>query len=314
MIEDPFERSSEIESALIEMEKVYSVFDLLYEIWEPTYSETRNLQLILNFLSKYTVNQPNIHCMDKARKMKHVITELKSLWSQSGVVRKVYHKKDLHGFIDSISTASLTSDLLKDFLPEESFNEWLHNYKKYLKDTVTNNELNMPTTSKTIDHGTASDCQNNETSSSSVPQVDFQPATAGPNITNNETETKEKETGAFNALFSSIFQKDEANARISQFIKQSENGQQFTLSTPGETASDCKVVRLAVFDVKDVTKSKERDWMTSAKLRSQFLTSMTDNKWQLLNQLFCLVTTELNKIPGAKPELKPYNQAGTSNN
>lgn len=136
------------------------------------------------------------------------------------------------------------------------------------------------------------------------------------NCENNEVKTMEKE-GGLDALFDlSFFQKEGQDTQMSQFItKKSDNGQLFTMKIPGETRSGCQLVRLDLYDVRDVSKKDKRHWWKCAKLRSQFLlsSSSADRKQQLLRQLLDCTTNDLKKLPGVKRESRsPNYDAGTS--
>lgn len=103
-----------------------------------------------------------------------------------------------------------------------------------------------------------------------------------------------------------------------QYItKKSENGQLFTLKSPGEIGSDCQLVRLYLYDVKAISKKDKRYWWKCAKLRSQFLTStsLTDCKQQLLRRLLDYAANELKKILDVKRESRTFNyEVSTSSN
>ena len=87
------------------------------------------------------------------------------------------------------------------------------------------------------------------------------------------------------------------------------------MKTPAEIDSNSQLVRLDMYDVKDILKKDKRQWWKSAKLRSQFLTSSSsvDRKHQLLRQLLDCTANQFKKLPGAKKESRSTNyDAGPS--
>jgi len=81
-------------------------------------------------------------------------------------------------------------------------------------------------------------------------------------------------------LFDSTMEK--SNEYISQHVVKMDNGRSFTLKTPGKIGH--KMVRIILYDVKDISHKDKHNWWRHAKL-TQFLNSRNDRKQQLLRQL-----------------------------
>lgn len=92
--------------------------------------------------------------------------------------------------------------------------------------------------------------------------------------------------------------------RISQFIAKLENGRSFTARSPGEIGA--KLIRLNVYDVKDIAKRDQRIWWKHAKFRAQFLCSSerADRKMRILRELLDEAANDLRRIPGVRTEAR----------
>lgn len=106
-----------------------------------------------------------------------------------------------------------------------------------------------------------------------------------------------------NGLFNvSNFKEEEADGRLPQYIAKLENGRFHTVRTPGEVGHS--LVRLDMYDVREISKKEKRDWWKYANLRTQFLmSSPTDSKQQLVKQLLDLAADDLSGVPGLRKEV-----------
>jgi len=101
---------------------------------------------------------------------------------------------------------------------------------------------------------------------------------------------------------------DKSNGRISQHLVKLDNGRLFTLKTPGEVG--LQMIRLNLYDVKDISHKGKRNWWKYAKVRTQFLRSRNDRKQRLLRQLLDEAADDLKKIPGSIKEVRNLNDDG----
>lgn len=113
-------------------------------------------------------------------------------------------------------------------------------------------------------------------------------------------ETDEGRGSGLDALFNLTAEED--GNRIQQYISRLENGRLFTLKSSGETGS--QLIRLDVYDSKDISNRDKRSWWRYAKVRTQFFTSPTDRKRRLLRQLLDQVADDMKVIPDAVKEIK----------
>lgn len=106
-----------------------------------------------------------------------------------------------------------------------------------------------------------------------------------------------------NALFNgSTFKEEDTDERLPQYISKLENGRLHTVRTPGEIGHS--LIRLDVYEVRDILKRDKREWWKYAKLRTQILTSSssTDPKQQLVKQFLDLAADDLIGVSGLRKE------------
>ena len=117
------------------------------------------------------------------------------------------------------------------------------------------------------------------------------------------TTSKAAPSAGLNALFSGpSFKEEDTDGRLPQYIAKMENGRLHTVRTPGEIGHS--LIRLDIYEVRDILKKEKRDWWKYAKLRTQILTSSpTDPKQQLTKQLLDLAADDLSRVAGLRKEI-----------
>lgn len=259
-VEKPFE------SLMDEDEDVFlltrSTLNLLSEIWNSNKSMLQNLKVAVGFLQFYSMRQGKIDAntvrMREARVMRDaVVSVIDALKKKKRRGPSACSFEDLHVFLIEEKLAAVLSE---DVMLENTFNEWLEDFKEFSSRRTT---LRTDAT-----------------------------ATKSTSVVVGE---------ALNALFSGVQHKEEeSDERLPQYISRSENGRVQTVRTPGETGHT--LIRLDIYEVCDILKQDKRDWWKYAKLRSQFLTSSTDSKYQLTKQLIDLAADDLSSISGVRKD------------
>jgi len=72
------------------------------------------------------------------------------------------------------------------------------------------------------------------------------------------------------------------------------------------------MIRLIVYDVKDISHKDKRNWWKYAKVRTQFLSSRNDRKQRLLQQLLDEAADDLKKVPGSMKEVRNIGDVSSS--
>lgn len=133
----PFEDQAKVISEMIKIESTFfSLLDLLYEIWDSLYSVSRNLRLIIACISKYLTNQKGKIDSDTYRirhDMKNVLKKTYDLWVMKYSMSLICNKAELYNFIRYEISHKLYASFVNRTLKNEIFNEWICDYKKYIK-------------------------------------------------------------------------------------------------------------------------------------------------------------------------------------
>lgn len=219
-----------------------STLHLLTEVWNSNKSMLQNLKVAIGFIQFYSMHQGKIDTntvrMREVRVMRDALVSVIDEWKKKK--RKepsACSLKDLHIFLIEEKLAAV---LAEDIMLENTFNEWMEDFKEFK-------------------------------SRRAISRADA-------------TSTKSASTSGegLNVLFSGVyFKEDEFDERLPQYISRSESGRVQTVRTPGEVGH--ALIRLDVYEVRDILKQEKRDWWKYAKLRTQFLaSSSTDPKYQLI--------------------------------
>lgn len=238
-----------------------STLNLVNELWNSSKSMLQNLKLIMGFLQSYAINQgkvdPKHVRIREAKVMKDALASVVDAWKKKRR-RGCSAACSLDEFNIFVVEEKLAATLSEDIMMENTFTEWLEDFKVYVN--------RRPTL-----------------------RVD--------------TAAKSSSGDGLNALFgASNFCEEVTDERVSQYIIKLENGRVHTVRTPGEVGQS--LIRLDVYEVRDILKREKRDWWKYAKMRTQFLTSSpTDSKQQLLKQLLDLAADDLIGISGLRREV-----------
>ncbi|XP_077255277.1 uncharacterized protein LOC143893604 [Temnothorax americanus] len=283
LLDEPFEdQVLEVEHTSTDVESItFALLDLLREIWNPECSASRNLRLLFGSVSKYltTANQNRIDCnvrrMREGSNIKSVLTELHKLWLKEGSKNPTCSRKDMYDFIRDRLPSKLYSSLVNDLMTQDTFHEWINHYGKYVK--------SLPV-------GAGGDILAAKLTDQSFG-------------VEKRVEEEAGCSGGLDALFD-LTESGRDLDRMPQYISRMKDRRMFTVRSPEEIGS--QLIRLDVFDVKDVANKERRDWLKYAKLRSQILITLssTDRKRQLLRRLLDQAADDLRKIPGVVKETR----------
>ena len=290
-------RIAEVELTSTDIESVtftFTLLDLLRQIWNPECSASRNLRMLLASVSKYltATNLKRTDCnarrMREGSNIKIVLTELYKFWLKEGPNNPTCTESDMCNFIRGQLPSKLYSSLVSDLMTQDTFYEWINHH-----DSCVNSLL--------VGAGGDSLAAISTDHSYSVEKRD------------EEEEEVGCSGGGLDALFDMTESGRDLN-RMPQHISKMKDRRMLTVRSPGEIGSQW--IRVDVFDVKDIVNKERREWWRYAKLRSQFLTTLsrTDRKRQLLRQLLDQAADDLRKIPGVVKEARNvvYDESGPS--
>ncbi|XP_077282538.1 uncharacterized protein LOC143908661 [Temnothorax americanus] len=260
----------------------FTLLDLLREIWNPECSASQNLRLLLASVSKYltTMNQKRTDCdvrrMREGSNIKSVLTELHKLWLKEGPKSPTCSVNEMYNFIRDRLPSKLYSSLVSDLMTQDTFYEWINYHDKYVK--------SLPV-------GAGGDI----------------PAAVSTDHSYSPEKRDEEEAGCSGGGLDALFDLKESGRdldRIPQHISKMKDRRMLTVRSPGEIGS--QLIRLDVYDIKDIANKEKRDWWKYAKLRSQILTTLsrTDRKRLLVRQLLDQAADDLRKIPGLTKETR----------
>ncbi|XP_077256455.1 uncharacterized protein LOC143894189 [Temnothorax americanus] len=287
LLDEPFEdQVAEVERTSTDIESVsFALLDLLREIWNPECSALQILRLLLASVSKYltTMNQKRTDCdvrrMHEGSNIKSVLTELHKLWLKEGPKSPTCSVTEMYNFIRDRLLSKLYSSLVSDLMTQDTFYEWINYHDRYVKSLPVGARGDIPAAVST-DH------------SYSVEKRDEEEEEAGCSG-----------DGGLDALFDLTESGCDLD-RIPQHISKMKDRRMLTVRSPGEIGS--QLIRLDVYDIKDIANKDRRDWWKYAKLRSQILTTLsrTDRKQLLVRQLLDQAADDLRKIPGVTKETR----------
>ncbi|XP_077280391.1 uncharacterized protein LOC143907449 [Temnothorax americanus] len=213
--------------------------------------------------------------MREGSNIKSVLTELHKLWLKEGPKNPTCSRKDMYDFIRDRLPSKLYSSLVNDLMTQDTFHEWINHYGKYVK--------SLPV-------GTGGDILAAKSTDQSF-----------------GVEKRVEEEAGCSCGLDALFDLTESGRdldRMPQYISRMKDRRMFTVRSPGEIG--LQLIRLDVFDVKDVANKERRDWLKYAKLRSQILITLssTDRKRQLLRRLLDQAADDLRKISGVVKETR----------
>ncbi|XP_071631845.1 uncharacterized protein [Temnothorax longispinosus] len=286
LLDEPFEdQVVEVERTSTDIESVsFALLDLLRKIWNPECLASQNLRLLLASVSKYltTMNQKRTDCdvrrMREGSNIKSVLTELHILWLKESPKSPTCSVNKMYNFIRDRLPSKLYSSLVSDLMTQDTFFEWINYHDRYVESLPVGAGGNIPSAVST-DH------------SYSVEKRDEEEEEAGCS------------GGGLDALFD-LMESGRDLDRIPQHISKMKDRRMLTVRSPGEIGS--QLIRLDVYDIKDIANKNRHDWWKYAKLRSQILTTLsrTDRKRLLVCQLLDQAADDLRKIPGVTKETR----------
>ncbi|KYN22397.1 hypothetical protein ALC57_05209 [Trachymyrmex cornetzi] len=246
-----------------------SIIDLIYQTWI-TNTFVKNVRMMIGCIQTYMMKQrkidPNTIRMRETKTMKDALLSFLESLKTRGLLNSMYSMEELNRFFFTPESKMLQHLFMEDFMTKNTFFEWLHDLKEYVKCHMA-----------TLSDASNIDCE----------------------IFTSSAEVK---SGGINALFAST-SKEQIDG-ISQYITKLENGHLYTVGTPeGQTGH--QLIRLDVYDIHDIKHKEKNQWWKYAKLRTQFLTSSPrDRKQQMVNQLLDCVADDLMKVSSVTKERK----------
>lgn len=248
-----------------------STLNLLLEVWNPNKTMLQNLKLIIGFIQSYMIAQ------GKSDPSAVRVGEARIMKDALVNLLNVWKKKKRRG-----CSAACSVEELNIFLVEEKLAATLS------EDIMFENTFR-------------------EWSDEFKVYIGRRP-TLRVDATTSTTARSSSGADGMNALFSgSSLAEDEIDERLPQYISKVENGRVYTVRTPGEVGHT--LIRLDVYEVRDILKKDKRDWWKYAKLRSQILTSSTtDSKYQTMKQLLDLAADDLIGVTGLRKEVSSVAQ------
>jgi len=163
--------------------------------------------------------------------LKLTLMQLHGLCLQKGLINPKCSIEEMHLFIRNQIPRWLYDKIeVKGEMSEDTFGEWKKDHKEYVASLPGNSE-------------------------------DAFALRETPAITSEEGGSTER---GLNALFDFVM--DESNERISQHLVKLDNGRLYTLKTPGEIG--LQMIRLNLYDVKDISHKNKRNWWKYAKVRT----------------------------------------------
>ncbi|KYQ47080.1 hypothetical protein ALC60_13907 [Trachymyrmex zeteki] len=207
-----------------------SLIDLIYQTWITNTFFIKNLRMMIGCIQTYMLNQrkidPNTIRMREA-KMKDALMSFLEVLKKKGMLNSIYSMEELNQFFSTPESKYLRSVFMEDFMTTNTFFEWLHNLKEFVK-RQTSTSVNTSI-------------------------VDCEIFTSSPELTPK---------GGMDALFASTSK--QKTDGISQYVTKLDNGRLYTVGTPGGQTGH-RLMRFVVdkrFVVKEIAVLKNGNTLT----------------------------------------------------
>ncbi|KAL6255492.1 hypothetical protein P5V15_013826 [Pogonomyrmex californicus] len=264
-------------------------------MWTSMHSAACNLRLMMAFLSKHLAvhrgTEP-IARIREAERMRNAIRIVTDVWSRKGPWNSYCSGDSMVRLVESSATPDERASLMEIEITKEASSSWLRDYWEYL--------ARLKTTKGDLDDEYEKYLARLKTTKGDLDN-EYEKYLARLSTTRGNDESC---GSGLDALFASLSGDKEEADRFVQYMTKLKGGRQLEARSPGEKGTNCELVRMYVYNVKDIVKKKRRNWWKYAKLRVQFLNSVSDRKKQLMQQLIDRVADDLRKVPGVRGEAR----------
>ncbi|KYQ48640.1 hypothetical protein ALC60_12308 [Trachymyrmex zeteki] len=192
-----------------------SLIDLIYQTWITNTFFIKNLRMMIGCIQTYMLNQRKGDPirMREAKMMKDTLMSLLEVLKKKGMLNTIYSMEELNQFFSTSESKHLRSVFMEDFMTTNTFFEWLHDLKEFVKRQ----------TSTSVD--------------TSIVDCEILIFTLSPELTPR---------GGMDALFASTSK--QKTDGISQYVTKLDNGRLYTVGTPGGQTGH-RLMRLDVYDI-----------------------------------------------------------------